>query len=124
MPGGPQDQFERGVQLLLFSKYSEGAMVSAMMQVRVLFDVKPLGLTATFMKLRSFETSANYLTVDMMCHPRTPDNSMIKAIKAEGDTREPGKRNNSTQDFSRKNGVLGRYRCKRIKCKMVSCDSG
>ena len=74
MPGGPQDQFERGAQLLLFSKYSDGAMVSAIMQVRVLFDVQPLGPTATFMTLRSFETSANYLT---------RDNSMINLLATD-----------------------------------------
>lgn len=33
--------------------------------------------------------------------------------------RRRGKRNKFTQDFCRKNGILGRYRSKRIKCDNV-----
>ena len=55
----------------------------------------------------------------MMCHPRIPDNSMIRAIKAEGDTRGRRKRKKFTQDFSRKNCILGRYRSKWIRCDNV-----
>jgi len=69
-----------------------------------LIYAKPLGPKATDVSatLRSFETSANYSTVDMKCHIRIPDNSMIRAIKAEGDMRARGRRNKFTQDFSRK----------------------
>jgi len=38
----------------------------------------------------------------MMCYPKIPDNSMIRAIKAESDMLGRGKRNKFAQDFSRK----------------------
>lgn len=98
-------------------------LTTVMLWTRVLFGVKPCGPKATDVStaLRSFETSANYLTNHTMWYPRSPENTTIRVVKARRAICicGCGRRNKFIQYFGRKNGTPGRSRCKWIGCENV-----